>query len=64
MTLIFNNVHFYPEVHFGWDLRNTAGVGIRCSGNESKIMNCTLYDVKDYPCHGGATTITCLGRGN
>ena len=57
------NYSTYSEVQFGWDLSSTAGVGIRCSGNESTLFNCTLYDVENYSCYGGATTIACLAVG-
>ena len=50
------------EVYIGWSLRTAAGVGVRCNGNESTVINCSFYDVHS-PCHGGPTTISCFTSG-
>ena len=51
------------DVVIGWDPSISAGEGIFCSGSESKLMDCSLYRVIDYPCTGGATIISCLPSG-
>ena len=47
----------------GWDPSISAGEGIFCNGSESKLMDCLLYNVTEYPCTDGATIISCLPSG-
>ena len=41
------------------DREHGAGVGIRCTGSELRLANCSIYNAVEYPCSGGATILTC-----
>ena len=47
----------------GWDPTIGAGEGISCNGLESKLLDCSIYNVTTFPCTGGATVISCLSSG-
>ena len=53
----------------GFNLKS-AGVSVDCRGNESQLMDCSVYDeysfnpTTDPNCRGGTTTIACLAKGD
>ena len=63
LLILTQCLEHFLDVVIGWDPSISAGEGIFCNGSESRLLDCLLYNVTEYPCTGGATITSCLPSG-